>query len=163
MSAKDIRNLYEYHFAINRRIWDESVMTLTDAQFKQKNTYSVGGIRNQVVHLLNIDERWFRGLRGEEVPGFLNPVHWPDRAKIRAKWDEVEVIMREYLAGLTDEMLSQRLDADTDLTIWQVLVHVANHATDHRAQLLAMLHEVGAPTFAQDYVIWLFQNNKKAR
>lgn len=156
MNADDIRDLYAYHFAMNRKLWDDSVMTLTDEQFTQRLEYSVGSIRNQVVHLFNIDDRWFAGLRREEVPGFINPVYLHKRAVIRAQWDVVEGKMRAYLSGLTDAMMREPYD-DGALHVWQVLVHIVNHATDHRAQTLAMLHALGAPTFPQDYAIWLMR------
>jgi uncharacterized damage-inducible protein DinB len=37
-----------------------------------------------------------------------------------------------------------------------VLLHVANHGTDHRAQLLRALHDFGAPTFDQDLILYLW-------
>ena len=37
-----------------------------------------------------------------------------------------------------------------------MLLHLVNHGTDHRAQMLAMLNSLGAPTFAQDYLHYLF-------
>lgn len=74
MNADDFRHLYEYHFTINRKIWDRCIVPLTDEQFKEKVPYSVGSVRNQVVHMLNIDDRWFCGLRGQPIPGFLNVV-----------------------------------------------------------------------------------------
>jgi uncharacterized damage-inducible protein DinB len=155
MNADDIRLYYNYHFALNRRLWDESLMKLTDEQFTRNIDYSVGSVRNQVVHLMNIDDRWFSGLRGEEVPGFANPVHYPERAKIREQWDSVETRMRDYLAQLTDERVNTMFDED--LKVWQVLLHVLNHGTDHRAQTLSTLHSLGAPTFPQDYVIYLWR------
>ncbi len=158
MRADEIRQLYDYHFALNRRVWDESVMALTDEQYIQQLDYSVGSIRNQTVHVMSIDERWFSGLRGLEVPDFLNPDEFPSRAIVRARWDEVEQMMRGYLESLTDEALDSMFEG---LAVWQVLLHVLNHGTDHRAQMLAMLHRLDAPTFAQDYVIYLWR--KEAR
>lgn len=157
MQAETIRELYQYHFAMNRRVWDEGVMALTIDQFVEKSEYSVGSVRNQCVHLFNIDERWFRGLRGEEVPGFENPVYYgKQRQKVRDKWDEVEALQRDYLAKLTDDRLPTLLDGAL-LTVGQVLLHVINHGTDHRAQLLRLLNELGVPTFPQDYAIWLMR------
>ncbi|NLF78796.1 MAG: hypothetical protein GX573_24150, partial [Chloroflexi bacterium] len=73
MDANGFRRLYDYHFALNRRLWDHCTAHLTQPQFVQKLDYSVGSIRNQMVHMMNIDERWFCDLRGQEVPGLLNP------------------------------------------------------------------------------------------
>jgi uncharacterized damage-inducible protein DinB len=44
-----------------------------------------------------------------------------------------------------------------DEPAWQVFAHVANHGTDHRAQILRLLHDLGAPTFSQDFMIYLWE------
>ena len=41
------------------------------------------------------------------------------------------------------------------VSVWQVLFHVLNHGTDHRAQLLAMVAQFEAPTFDQDYALYV--------
>jgi hypothetical protein len=41
ITAEDIRSLYEYHFTLNRWLWDTSIMALTDEQFTHKLGYSV--------------------------------------------------------------------------------------------------------------------------
>jgi uncharacterized damage-inducible protein DinB len=154
MNADSFRHLYNYHFTINRKIWDECIVPLDQDLFVQKVDYSVGSARNQVVHMLNIDERWFCGLRGAAVPGFINPVYYFQKDKIRAKWDQVEADMTEYLGDLRDDMLMTHPFGDS-FELWQVLLHVANHGTDHRAQLLALLHRLGVKTFPQDYFFYL--------
>jgi uncharacterized damage-inducible protein DinB len=158
VNADAFRQLYDYHFTINRKIWDQCIVPLTQEQFIGKVDYSVGSVRNQVVHMLNIDDRWFSGLRGEKVPGFLNPVYYHKRDRIREKWDGVEARMRVYLAELRDDMLFEPpflAEGDQTTLLWQVLIHVANHGTDHRAQLLALLHQLGVETFPQDYFFFV--------
>lgn len=150
MQTDHIRDLFDYHISTNRRLWNESILTLTDEQFTRKLEYSVGSIRNQCVHLMSVDERWFSGLRGVKVPGFLNPVHYPRREKIRAYWDRVEGEMREYLAGLTDTQLDGFYD---ELPIWTVLQQVVLHGMDHRAQMHVGLASLGAPTYSQDFIL----------
>jgi uncharacterized damage-inducible protein DinB len=39
--------------------------------------------------------------------------------------------------------------------VWQVLFHVLNHGTDHRAQVLSMLAQLGVSGYAQDYYLYL--------
>ena len=104
MKAEHFRKLYDYHFALNRKIWDQCIDPLPEEAFKKKLGYSTGSVRNQAVHMLNIDDRWFCGLRGLEVPGFINPVHLPTKDRVRAKWDAVEADMQAYLDGLTGEV-----------------------------------------------------------
>ena len=153
MNADDMRQLYDYHFTVNRRIWERCIVGLTDEQFLRENSYSIGSVRDQTVHMMSVDDRWFCGLRREALPDFLNPLDYPDRERVRHEWDAVEGRMREYLAGLTDG----DLQADFEhMKVWQVLLHVVNHGTDHRAQLLALLGQLGVVTFPQDFIfhVW---------
>ena len=124
MNIENVRHFYAYHFTVNRRIWDKCVMALTDEQFTQELSYSLGSIRNQTAHLLNVDERWFSALRGDPTPPFANYSDFPDRASVRAEWDRVEAMMRERLAELTDARLADYLDDDKDAMVWQMLLHV---------------------------------------
>ncbi len=70
--------------------------------------------------------------------------------------------MRAYLAALGDEMLFAKPikepEEDKDLIVWQVLLHVANHGTDHRAQLLRMLNDLGIKTTSQDYIFYVYDH-----
>ncbi len=43
---------------------------------------------------------------------------------------------------------------------WQVLLHLGNHGTDHRAQVLRALQAFGAPTFDQDFILYQWFRNK---
>jgi uncharacterized damage-inducible protein DinB len=111
---------------------------------------------------MSTDEVWFAGLRGANFPEDFPPGGGDDRAAIRARWDAVEEMMRAYLAGLTNEMLSEKPivdpEEDQNLTTWQVLLHVVNHGTDHRAQLLRLLNDLGVKTTSQDYIFYVYDN-----
>jgi uncharacterized damage-inducible protein DinB len=162
MSAETFRHFYNYHFAENRKVW-EHVASLTFEQFTQKVDYSRGSVREQVVHLLDAEDMWFSELRGvAPAEPLAETVETDDRDTIRAHWDRVEGDIRAYLAGLQDEMLFSKPitepEEDKDLIVWQVLLHVANHATDHRAQLLKVLHDLGVETKSQDYIFYVYDN-----
>ena len=161
MNADAFRHFYDYHFAENRKIWNTYVTPLSQEQFTQHVDYSIGSVRNQIVHLMSADEQWFSGLRGLEVPGFLDPASFDDRKNIRTYWDNLEQNMRDYLATLRDDMLFEKPFADgedKDLILWQVLLHVVNHGTDHRAQLLRLLNDLGVKTGPQDYIFYVYDH-----
>jgi uncharacterized damage-inducible protein DinB len=167
MNIDMIRTLYDYHFAVNRRLWDECVSPLTGEQFNQENDYSAGSVKGQIVHIMRWDEQWFHRLREIEPPPRLVPGQFPDRAAIRAYWDQLEKMMRECLEELDETRFNGTVHTSSvnwgeiDIPVWQILVHVANHATDHRAQLLRLLDQIGAPTFEQDLMLYLWQQNSK--
>jgi len=118
-------------------------------------------VRRQVAHLVAVDEAWFSQLRGIEPPESFQPADSDDRNVMRAQWDEVEQVMRAYLSELRDEMLFVKPFAegeDKDLVLWQVLLHVGNHGTDHRAQILRLLNDLGVKTRYQDYIFYAYEN-----
>ena len=51
-------------------------------------------------------------------------------------------------------------DKHKDLRLWQILLHVANHGTDHRAQLLRLLNDMGVQTKPQDYIFYVYEHTK---
>ncbi len=69
--------------------------------------------------------------------------------------------MRAYLTGLRDEMLFTKPfppGEDEVLVVWQVLIHVVNHGTDHRAQILRLLNDLGFTTGPQDYIFYAYDH-----
>lgn len=125
MNVDAFCHFYDYHFAENRKIWDSYITPFSHEQFIQPVGYSYGSVRDQILHLISVDDTWFSGLCGVAIPEPLNPADFPDRPSIRTHWDNVEQTMRDYLANLRDDMLlDQPLDGeDKDLIVWQVLLH----------------------------------------
>ena len=153
MNIERYRHLYEYHFTLNRKFWDYCIENLTWEQFLQKSAISVGTIRNQFVHLMSVEERWFSVFRGVADPRFHNPVYFGKPEKIREKWDIVEAEIREVLQKLTDDDLGRPFDEK--MKQWHVLSHVINHGTAHRAQIGAMLRLLDLKPPNQDYVFYV--------
>jgi uncharacterized damage-inducible protein DinB len=162
MNANAFRHFYEYHFTENRKIWDSYIPSLSQEQFTKAVDYSHGSVRDQIVHLMSVDEIWFSELRGMEPSEPIPPANFDDRETIRARWDSVERTMRDYLAELRDDMLFDKPikepEEDKELIVWQVLLHVANHGTDHRAQILRVLNELGIETTSQDYIFYVYEH-----
>lgn len=160
MNANAFRHFYDYHLAENRKIWDSYVTPLSHEQFTKNVDYSHGSVRDQIVHLIDVEDVWFSELRGANPSEPIPPADTDDRETIRAHWDSVEQKIREYLAELRDDMLFDKPikepEEDKDLIVWQVLLHVVNHGTDHRAQLLRVLNDLGVKTEYQDYIFYVY-------
>ena len=163
MNADAFRRLYDYHFAMNRRLWDH-VMELSDAAFDAPSDNSQGSVHQQVWHLMTVDEGWFTELRDDPWPEQLLPdAPQPDwtREELREHWDDVERRQRKFLAGVTDGALLRHPwseGEDKDLVLWEVLLHVVNHGTDHRAQTQRQLADLGVTTYPIDYVFYAYEH-----
>ncbi len=156
MSSEILRTLVEYHVAQSERLW-ESVMQLTDEQFVADAPYSQGSVRNQIIHLIAVEGRWLRGLRGEpDARAFQpDPQDYPTRAAARDFWRANAPALPAYVASLTDEQSAAKAPGMGE-PVWQVLAQVVLHAVDHRALVLRLLDEFGAPTFPQDFIMYLW-------
>ena len=150
----------EYNEAINRKVWD-SIRTLSDQQFQESFGYSHGSIRDIMVHLAVVESRWLLGLM--EQPNArtytVEASKFPSPQSAFEFWEENANALLEYARGLND----------TDLMAtpvgmygprWQVLLHLVNHATDHRSQVLRALTDIGAPTFDQDFILYQWFNKE---
>ncbi len=150
-----IRTFVEYHTDMSQRVWD-SIGQISEQQFLADETYSRGSIRNLMVHITHTELRWLTGLKNLPDPGksMKKYEEYPDRASVREYWDTVAADLSEYVNSLDDAHLGEN-PIDIPGPRWEVLLHLVNHGTDHRSTVLQKLHDYGAPTFDQDFIIWL--------
>jgi uncharacterized damage-inducible protein DinB len=112
--------------------------------------------------MMDADDIWFSELSGVEPLEPIPPSNNDDREIIRIHGDKVEQKMRTYLTELRDDMLFDKPitepEEDKNLMVWQVLLHVVNHGTDHRAQLLRLLNDLGVETTSQDFIFYAYDH-----
>ena len=157
MQALMLRHFINYHIAENATLW-AYVDQLTADQFVADIAYAHGSIRNQLVHMLSVDATWLASLCGQAIPDPLDPTQYVSPTPLKVQWDAVARQLQTYVQSLSDaDVLAQPLtDEDADLYVWQVLLQLVNHATDHRAQLLRCVHDAGIKTVSQDYIFYAY-------
>ena len=156
MAAIDmIRTFIEYDIAMTRRVW-ASIDQIDEQQFLADDAYSRGSIRNLMVHLTHTDLRWLTGLKNlPDLENMKKYEEYPDRASVREYWESVAAELSSYVSRLDEAQLSEN-PADIPGPRWEVLLHLVNHGTDHRSTVLQRLHELAAPTFDQDFIMWMW-------
>jgi uncharacterized damage-inducible protein DinB len=158
MSVEMIQLFIEYHIDMTRRVWD-AINEITDEQYLADDAYSRGSIRNLMVHLASTDRRWLAGLKNLEDVGHLKFEDYTTRAQARVVFEDVLKDLTEYASTLTEADLNTANDR-INQPRWQIYLHIINHGTDHRSTVLQRLHEFGAPTFDQDFIMWLWERKK---
>jgi uncharacterized damage-inducible protein DinB len=164
MRPNEIHTVFDYNYWAFEKVWD-CVLKLSDAQFTEELDYSRGSIRNQVIHMMSATQRWIIRLRGGTPGPHLAYEDFSTRAATKAKWDELRGEALDYVNNLSEadldgvvhwQLPDRGMDAEN--TRWEILLHVANHATDHRAQILAMLNQhFGIQTMEQDLLFYLLE------
>ncbi|MCY3866299.1 MAG: DinB family protein [Chloroflexi bacterium] len=161
MNPRHIRTLFDYHYASYDRI-RHCAAALSQDQFVADSSYSVGSVRNQLAHCLMVDIRWLARLNRQPPPE-MEYEDFPDQATLWREWEEVQDQVMAYVSRLSAEELDEVVDLQFPdrgglrrSRRWQILVHMVNHGTDHRAQILARLAGFGAATFEQDLMLHLW-------
>ncbi len=167
MSIESFQEMYAYNFWANRQVWS-CIEQLSEEQFTQDSGYAHGSLRAQSIHIMDVEWWWLHFLATGEL-SFLNEDDYVTRADVRRQWDLVEKAAMAYIQMLTPAKLER--DARPEfwreerkpIKVWQALFQVANHSTDHRAQMLAAIHEMGGATIEQDYLNYAFEQQSQAK
>ena len=164
MTPEDVRRLFAYNALAFDRVWG-CIEQITDEQFLEDVDYSRGSVRNQMLHIVTGMERWMQRLKGESPGPGPAEDDFPIRAAVRARWEQTTTEFGAYLktldqTGLNETVLGRLAGRGADYASRRsdLLLLLANHSTDHRAQVLAILHsEFQVPTVEQDMLLYLIE------
>jgi uncharacterized damage-inducible protein DinB len=153
MLATVLRELYGYNRWATERLL-EVAERLTPEQLHAPGDAGHGSAHNTLLHLMDTQQSWLAWWDGslsaaEAYNLTINPADFPDLPSLRALWEKVEKATQAFVAGLKDEdvarVYTQTLPngANFRMPLWQMMLHVANHGTQHRSEVAAMLTSFG--------------------
>lgn len=154
-SLEYIRLIWDYNYWAHHKLWD-SMMTISEADFVREVDYGIGSLHRHMVHTMWAEALWLRRIHDEERINWTIDDH-PTREAVIEHWKVVEGNYLNYIAELSEGELnreiyvySQSADKTYIHMIHDILIHVVNHGTDHRAQMLRLIGDYGGDTFPQD-------------
>ena len=162
MTPEIIHTLLDYHYAELRKVWQDCVLQLDDQQYFHDLGYSHGSIHECLTHVLHAECWWLARARGRSPRSRLSGSDFPDRMALRARMDEVEAEVRAFAGALDAAGLAAPVQYSTpegeriDNRVWHILLHIANHGLIHRAEIMAMSHRLGGPSFDLSLMRWLY-------
>jgi uncharacterized damage-inducible protein DinB len=153
MLAEALRTLYGYNIWATERLIAVAA-DLAPERLLAPGHAGHGSIRDTLVHLMATHRGWLSWWDGSLPPAEayalqLDPATFPDAAALRVAWAAIAQQTRAFVAGLSDEeagrALTHALPNGTifSMALWQMMLHVANHGTQHRSEVAAMLTAAG--------------------
>ncbi|MGE0540938.1 MAG: DinB family protein [Dehalococcoidia bacterium] len=141
MQVEEIRSLFAYDRWATRRVLavfdglDPAVWTRTNAIGDR----SLGSV---LVHHLGASQRWRIGLQtqGSEEGPEPEREPLPTIEELRERWDAEWAAVDAWLPTVTDDFVGYVYEG---VPVWQMLVHVVNHGTQHRAEAAVLLTAAG--------------------
>ena len=147
MNKQDILILFKYNQWANAKILNAAA-NITQDQFLASASFPHGGLRDTLVHTLFGELIYRRHWEGLALPGRLKPEEFPTFESLLSRWVVEETRLMAFVEELTDEKLCNYLEylsarGPYQIMLWQVMVHVVNHGTQHRSEAAAMLTNFG--------------------
>lgn len=116
------------------------------------------GVLGTLVHTFAADRVWLGRVQGN-VPGrFIEVERDMNMPALENEWPKVLEGWQAFLDGVTDPaaMVSYKdLKGNAYTTpLWQIVLHVVNHATHHRGQVSGFLRTMGHPPPPVDLIFY---------
>ena len=161
MNKQELLTLFDYNYWANERIL-QAAAKVSPAEFVAPRSFSHGGLRGILVHALSAEWVWRTRFQEQVYPtALLREADFPTFADLRARWQQEEAAMRTYVASLSDEQINGTMvykstnGAPYEQPLWQLLVHVLNHGTQHRSEAAALLTDLGHSPGDIDLIIYM--------
>lgn len=149
MDAGYIRALYDYNYWA-RDLLLRAAADLPHEEYVRPNGFSCGSIRGIFLHAAWAEAGWLARWTGRPRVDDFADDQFPALTDLVGRWRKEEAAMRRFLGELTAENLesgvsyvSSRSGRQYTDPLWQLLVHVVNHATQHRAEAAEALTMAG--------------------
>ncbi len=111
-------------------------------------------------HIYYADRTWLARLEGRKI-AFADPDPGPNLEQLKELWPPVLEALKANIDAEPDinrDLTAQRLNGDTFTAArWKVILHVVNHATLHRGQVMAMIRQLGQVPPATDLFYFYLQ------
>jgi uncharacterized damage-inducible protein DinB len=147
ISADLLRMHLEYSRWASARLL-KAAGTVSDTELRRDFATAYRSVIGTLAHVYGGDRVWLARVRGD-APQVLPGEEFHDLERLLPAWQAVSDGWLEWARPLTDEDclrgLSYRdLKGNPWVTpLWQVVMHVVNHATHHRGQVAGFLRAMG--------------------
>jgi uncharacterized damage-inducible protein DinB len=148
MNKQDIQLLYRYNQWTTTKILN-AASNVTQEQFLAPASFPHGGLRGTLVHALFAEWIWRNRWEGTSPNYRLKPEDFPTFESLRTRWAEEEKLLMAFVDGLTDERLNSKFSYKStegkpyERILWQAMVHLVNHGTQHKTEAAALLTDLG--------------------
>jgi uncharacterized damage-inducible protein DinB len=156
-----IHTLYDCTYWATGRVL-AAAARLSPDQFVAPTGGSYGSLRGTLAHTLSAEWIWrMRFAEGESPSAKLAESDFSTLEDLRQRWQTEERAMRGFLAGLDNDDLQRVVHYHSTKgrphqnILWQLLVHLANHGTQHRSEAAVVLTEFGASPGDLDFIVYL--------
>ena len=150
----------DYNLWANQRI-AEAVLKLKEEQFQQEMNSSFPGIRATILHMWIAESAWWQRMKLIENPVIPGMDFAGNAEELCRSWLAQSAQWNDWVSLATEAALAHEFIYRNNKKEQfkqpgcDVLMHVFNHGTYHRGQLVTMLRQLGASNIpGTDFVLY---------
>lgn len=153
LGAEDVRGLFAYDRWATRQVLAK-IEAIDAPVWSASGAAGERGLDSILVHMLGAQMRWRVDIAAEGDGDGPDPEErlLPDPATLVAWWEAEFSAMDSFLAELTDGTLAH---VHEGIAVWQMLVHLLNHGTQHRSEAALLLTQAGRSPGELDLIVYL--------
>jgi uncharacterized damage-inducible protein DinB len=122
---------------------------------------SFGSLLGTLAHILGSQRVWLARFEGKILSRVPDLTDFPDWETLTAAWGETSAELGFFLASLTAEQVSADLSwtnlqgVSYTRPLWEPVLHLVNHSTYHRGQVVSQLRQLGYQPPSTDLIYFL--------
>ena len=159
MTTPEIHSLFAYNQWANARIFDAAGL-LSEELFARTIVSSFPSIRDTLAHIVAAEWLWLRRWKGESPSAYPEWTEAPALQPLRHVLTHIEAERAAFLATLDEPDLEQSISyrnfkgEQWTYTLGDMFLHLINHSTYHRGQVVTMLRQVGSAAPSSDLLLF---------
>jgi len=161
MTAQEARTYIRYSGWASRKVL-EAALALSPEDCARAMKVSHESIAKTLTHIYFGDAIWYSRIADHSYPV---PPHdaLPSLDFVVEEWPRLQTKWKAWADAATDAEIARqvpfksRFVSDAGLPAWQIVMHVVNHGTLHRGQIVGMLRQLGVNPPATDIVFYYYE------
>ena len=147
----------EYHAWATAKTF-ESVAPLSHEELLRDMRTSHSSVWGTLKHIYQADAIWLRRLSGEETAKLSDADEVSDLPGLQKSWQVIQARLIELAGSLNGADWTRVVEyrflsgEEARSPIYEILLHVVNHGTYHRGQIVTMLRQLGAEPIPTDFI-----------
>lgn len=159
MDMDTIQFLYRYNQWANTRILD-TASQLSHEEYLSQGAHPHRYLHGVLTHILFAEWIWRNRWMGVFPTVRLLPEEFPTFGALKARWQSEDAELQNFLSGLTVERVNNPFQYSSmdgirfENLLWESMVHVVNHGTQHRSEAAVLLTELGKSPGDLDMILF---------
>ncbi len=155
------------HLAYSKWASDRSMESVRPLSVEEQTRYmytSHHGVLETLVHIYQADRIWLSRLVGKPRFTLADPGETFTLDSLAEAWNKTHTDCQTWTAALLEDDVTATLKYVNiqghpyELPIWQVILHMVNHATYHRGQITTMLRQLNHNPVVTDLAAYYNRN-----